>query len=82
MNIINKKENHINNLKQNFLKNAKIPENIMRNNYSNQMRINNSVGNDKKENSENIINILNKELNKKYNNKKPKTKLTKTISGL
>ena len=65
LNIINKKENHINNLKQNFLKNAKIPENIMRNNYSNQMRINNSVGNDKKENSENIINILNKELNKK-----------------
>ena len=37
----------------------------MRNNYSHQMRINNSVGNDKKENSENIINILNKELNKK-----------------
>ena len=65
LNIINKKENHINNLKQNFLKNAKIPENIMRNNYSHQMRINNSVGNDKKENSENIINILNKELNKK-----------------
>jgi len=66
LNIINKKENHINNLKHNYLKNSKIPENIMRNNYSHQMRINNSVGNDKRENNnENIINILNKELNKK-----------------
>ena len=66
LNIINKKENHINSLKHNYLKNSKIPENIMRNNYSHQMRINNSVGNDKRENNnENIINILNKELNKK-----------------
>ena len=67
LNIINKKENHINNLKHNYLKNSKIQENIMRNmNYSYQIRNNNTVGgNDKKVNNENIINILNKELNKK-----------------
>ena len=70
LNIINKKENHINSLKHNYLKNTKIQANIFRNlNVKNSQQIrasNTSIGNkEKKESNENIINILNKELNKK-----------------
>ena len=66
LNIINKKESQINSLKHNYLKNSRIPENVVRNiNNLNQMKKNNNIGNDKKENNNNVINILTQELNKK-----------------
>ena len=64
LNIINnKKANQINSLKHNYIKNNRISENMMRNN--NQIKINNSIGNNKNESNDNAISILNKELNKK-----------------
>ena len=63
--IINKKENHISSLKHNYPKNSRIQENIMRNSSANQMKMFNSIGNDKKENYVNVINTLKIELNKK-----------------